>query len=246
MRLTDEGRRYALRIVRTHRLWERYLAEETGVTEAEWHSEAEYREHVLSPDEANLLAEQMGNPRYDPHGDPIPTSSGDIIPPKGQPLLELPVGELGMIVHVEDEPESVYAQLVAEGLRPRMQVRVTEVSPERICFWADGEEYVLAPVVAANISAVLLPKEQEMVGPFETLASLKLGEKGSVLNLSRACRGLERRRLMDLGIVPGTIVEAEMKSASGDPTAYRVRGSLVALRKEQADQIHITRQTEAA
>ena len=50
---------------------------------------------------------------------------------------------------------------------------------------------------------------------------------------------------MDLGIVPGTVIEAEMKSPGGDPTAYRIRGAMIALRKEQANQIHIARQTEA-
>jgi len=51
---------------------------------------------------------------------------------------------------------------------------------------------------------------------------------------------MERQRLMDLGIVPGTSIAAEMSSPAGDPVAYRVRGSLVALRREQAAQIQIT------
>ncbi|RME45954.1 MAG: ferrous iron transport protein A [Caldilineae bacterium] len=62
--------------------------------------------------------------------------------------------------------------------------------------------------------------------------------------MTRACRGAERRRLMDLGILPGTLIRAEMVSPSGDPTAYRIRGALIALRKEQADRIYITRATE--
>ena len=51
--------------------------------------------------------------------------------------------------------------------------------------------------------------------------------------------GLERRRLMDLGILPGTHIEVEMKSPMGDPTAYLVRGALIALRREQARQIEV-------
>jgi Fe2+ transport system protein FeoA len=51
---------------------------------------------------------------------------------------------------------------------------------------------------------------------------------------------------MDLGVLPGTDILAEMTSAGGDPTAYRVRGSLVALREDQARQIQISREGEAA
>jgi Fe2+ transport system protein FeoA len=47
---------------------------------------------------------------------------------------------------------------------------------------------------------------------------------------------------MDLGIVPGTLIESEMRSAAGDPTAYRVRGASIALRRKQAGQIHIRRE----
>ncbi len=246
VRLTPEGREYALRIIRAHRLWERYLSDETGLSEAEWHKEAERREHAISADEADALAAQMGNPSYDPHGDPIPTSSGDIPPPSGQPLTALPVGQLATIVHLEDEPDAVYAQLVAESLHPGMRVQVTEVSPERIRFWGDGDEHVLAPVVAANISVVSLPSDQVMQGPFETLSMLQPGEKAMVVGISPSCRGLERRRLMDLGILPGTQIEAEMKSPAGDPTAYRIRGALIALRQEQASLIHISRLKQEA
>ncbi|MCB0153338.1 MAG: ferrous iron transport protein A [Anaerolineae bacterium] len=57
-------------------------------------------------------------------------------------------------------------------------------------------------------------------------------------------RGAERRRFMDLGILPGTVITAEMISPSGDPTAYRVRGAVIGLRREQANLIQITRNVE--
>jgi DtxR family Mn-dependent transcriptional regulator len=59
------------------------------------------------------------------------------------------------------------------------------------------------------------------------------------VGLSPACRGQERRRLLDLGFVPGTPVEVDMVSPAGDPIAYRERGSVVALRREQADLIRV-------
>ena len=239
--LTTEGRNYALRIVRIHRLWERYLSDETGFEPAVWHQEAELREHTTSKDEAEKLAARMGHPRYDPHGDPIPTSGGEILPPAGKSLIDMPVNQFGEIVHIEDEPEAVYAQLVAEGLHPGMQVRVLDSSPQRIRFEANAEEYVLAPVVAANLSILPLPQETEVVGPFERLASLSPGQSGKVVSILPTMRPRERRRMLDLGLIPGTEVSAELRSASGDPTGYRIRGAVIALRLEQAEQIQIER-----
>jgi len=246
-RLTPAGRDYALHIIRAHRLWERYLADETGFAESEWHDQAERFEHLLSLADADALAAQLGRPTHDPHGDPIPTTDGELVPHGGQPLTAMAVDEPVRIVHLEDEPATVYAQLVAEGLHPGMEARLTEVSPHRVCFWADGDDHVLAPIVAANISVLPLPpmeQETEPGGPCERLTCLEPGEKGEVTGISRACRGPERRRLMDLGVLPGTVIEAEMRSPSGDPTAYRIRGAIIALRREQASLINITRQEE--
>lgn len=240
-RLTGEGRKYALRVVRIHRLWERYLSEETGLAPDAWHHEAERLEHTTSPEEAEALSASLGHPRFDPHGDPIPTAGGDIAPPRGRPLTELEVGELAEIIHVEDEPDAIYAQLVAEGLYPGMRVRVNESTPQRIAFEADAEEHVLAPVLAANLSVLPLPKEVEMEGPFERLSSLDPGDRARVVALSPVLRGAERRRLLDLGLIPGTEVAAEIESPGGDPVGYRVRGAVIALRREQAAQVKVER-----
>ncbi len=239
-RLSADGRSDALRVVRIHRLWERYLSDETGFDATEWHAEADAREHSTSAQEADSLAVKMGEPRYDPHGDPIPTAEGEIAPQRGKPLSELVAGEVAEIVHVEDEPASVYAQLVAECLYPGMRVRVLEKTPRRVRFEGDAEEHVLAPVLAANLTVIVHRGEAEIEETPRNLSVLELGEAAQVTGISALCRGLERRRLLDLGIVPGTVVEAELASPSGDPTAYRVRGALVALRREQADLIHIT------
>jgi DtxR family Mn-dependent transcriptional regulator len=241
IQLTPKGRDYALHIIRAHRLWERYLADETGFAEVEWHDQADRREHNLSPAEADALSAQLGHPTYDPHGDPIPAASGELVLPARQPLTTLAIDEQARIVHLEDEPEAVYAQLVAERLHPGQEIRLLEHSPQRVRFWAGGDEHVLAPILAANISVTPLPPEPVIEDTCaERLSSLKPGQRAYVLNISQACRGLERRRFMDLGILPGTLIEAEMTSPSSDPTAYRVRGALIALRQEQADMINIT------
>ena len=82
--LTKDGKSYALRVIRIHRLWENYLAEETGVGEVDWHDEAEKVEHKLTQQDADELAARMGNPKFDPHGDPIPDTHGNILENKGK------------------------------------------------------------------------------------------------------------------------------------------------------------------
>lgn len=240
-RLTAEGRSEALRVVRIHRLLERYLADETGFGAADWHAEADYREHAVSPQQADALAARLGEPRFDPHGDPIPTADGEVVPLRGRPLTDLAAGTLARVVHVEDEPAAVYAQLVAEGLHPGTSLRVLEVTPRRLRIEVGGEERVLAPVVAANLSVVPLAANEEsaVTAVGERLSALAPGEKGRVTGIAAPCYGAERRRFLDLGLVPGTVVEAELRSPSGDPTAYRVRGAAIALRREQADLIQI-------
>ncbi len=243
--LTSTGQEYALQIVRAHRLWERYLADETGFDESEWHNIADQHEHSLSPAEVEALSARLGHPTHDPHGDPIPTAKGHFVPHGGHLLTTLKNGTSARIVHLEDEPPIVYAQLVAEGLYPGMEIRLTEQSAQRVCFWADGKEHVLAPIVAGNISVLPL-KETVEIDHQERLSSLKIGQTGRVVSISPACRGAERRRFMDLGILPGTLVKAEMVSPSGDPTAYLVRQTLIGLRKEQANFINITTNNKEA
>ena len=238
--LTAKGHEYALHIIRAHRLWERYLADETGYASEAWHDQADWAEHSLSPEMVDALADELGNPTHDPHGDPIPNAAGQMVPHGGQPLTKVQVDTPVRIVHLEDEPEAIYAQLVAEGLSPGMEGRLLERTPDRLRFWANGDDHVLAPIVAANISVVPVTTTAEPLMPDETaLSSLKPGERGEVIGISRASRGNERRRFLDLGIVPGTIIEAELVGPGGDPTGYRIRDALIAFRQEQADMIRI-------
>jgi len=244
LKLTPQGRDYALHIIRAHRLWERYLADKTGYPEADWHSQSERREHLLSPADAEALSNELGHPRYDPHGDPIPTAEGELVAIERHPLPNYPLDQPGRIVHLEDEPEVVYAQLVAEGLHPGMPIRVIESAPQRIIFWANGDEHILAPIVAANISVSPMPVEEALEPvSYEHLDDLKSGESAQVISISQTIRRAERRRLMDLGVLPGTVITAELDSPAGELTAYQVRGALIGLRDEQAALINVSRGT---
>ncbi len=242
--LTTEGRSYAIRVVRIHRLWERYLADNTSVAENEWHSIAEEREHETTIEDANRLAARLGNPLVDPHGDPIPNADGEVLAKEGISLNNLEEGKYARIIHIEDEPKEVYAQLTAQGLYPGMQIYVLQSSKDKIRFEADGEECVLAPVLASNLTVLPFSEKESVQESFENLSSLQIDEAATVLGISNAMRGQQRRRMLDFGIVPGTVVHARLKSLKGDPAAYEVRGALIALRKNQSDLIHIKKLKE--
>ena len=237
--LTGNGRSYALRVIRVHRLWERYLADNTSVEETEWHSLAEDKEHHISDEDVKHLAAKLGNPLRDPHGDPIPSESGDIPKQRGVHLNDLEEGKFASVIHIEDEPKEIFAQLSAQGIYPGMQIRIIENQKERIKFEANGEECVLAPVFAANITVVPLAEKEKAQESFESLSTINLGEEVVVVGLSHALRGQQRRRMLDFGIVPGTKIKALLRSLGGDPTAYEIRGTTIALRKNQSDNIYI-------
>jgi len=243
--LSDEGRAYALRVLRTHRLWERYLADRTGVPPADWHPDAEFREHTLSAAEAEALSARLGHPRYDPHGDPIPTARGEMPPMAGVPLAALAPGDVAEIAHVEDEPAEVYDRLLEAGLHPQVRIRMLEAEGGRIRFQAAGREHALEPVVAAGVTVEPLEASAAPDPSVTTLATIRQGESARVVGLSRACRGPQRRRLLDLGVVPGTRISARLTAAGGDPVAYEIRGALIALRREQAEWIRVRRENGA-
>ena len=95
---------------------------------------------------------------------------------------------------------------------------------------------ILAPIVAANIS-VRAAEVDETVLEGYPLVDLQPGGQAQIVGITPTIRGLERRRLLDLGILPGTVIVAEYESPQRDPTAYRVRDSLIALRDDQAQSI---------
>jgi len=242
--LTDLGRESALRLVRTHRLWERYLADRTGVPAGEWHEEAERMEHTLTPEETDALASRLGHPAWDPHGDPIPTPSGELPEVERVTLAGVAPGHTVEIIHLEDEPREIYDALLADGFGLGSRLDVIDRSDRTVRVRARGREWSLAGVVARNVSVRVLPAGETADQHVDTLLDLEPGEMGVVVDVSPACQGSQRRRLLDLGVVKGTEIRPELVSAAGDPVAYRIRGALIALRREQADWIRIRRQAE--
>ncbi len=236
VRLTEKGRTRALGVIRRHRLYERYLADETGVQATDWHIVADKTEHRLSAQEVETLAHRLGEPLYDPHGDPIPPVAGTMPSQRGGPLQTAPPGATVMVVHIEDEPLAVYRDLLSKGLQPGVRLRVVERTQRSVVVDHRGVQETLPLVVASNVTVVSAPPEPRGLA---TLNSLRIGSSARVVGIDEACRGLQRRRMLDLGLVPGTVVTSELLSPGGDPVAYRIRGSLVALRHAQASLILI-------
>jgi DtxR family Mn-dependent transcriptional regulator len=232
--LTPDGERLALQVVRAHRLLERYFADEARLPLRDIHAAAERKEHSLSAADIERLSARLGHPTLDPHGDPIPTREGTVPPASGTPATSWNVGTLGRIVHLEDEPEISFAQIIAEGLRVGQTVRVIESSPDRVVM-SDGEnEFRLAPAVAANVFLGSAPALPERV---LRLTDLKDDERAEVVGLDEACQGFSRRRLMDLGFTDGAAIRPALRTFVSDPRAYEVRGTLIALRSDQASQV---------
>jgi DtxR family transcriptional regulator, Mn-dependent transcriptional regulator len=233
--LTHEGERVARQIVRAHRLLERYFADEARLPLRDVHAAAERQEHTLTPEQVDALAASLGHPRQDPHGDPIPGRDGDLSPAGDTPVTAWPASQFGRITHLEDEPPLAFAQILAEGLKIGQIVRIVESNPERIVL-TDGEnEFRLAPAVAANV--FLAPAAAPAASGLIRLADLPDGQAGHVIALDPACQGFSRRRLMDLGFTPGAVIEPALRNFAGDPRGYRVRGTLVALRRDQSRQV---------
>jgi DtxR family Mn-dependent transcriptional regulator len=233
--LTPEGERVARQVVRAHRLLERYFADEARLPLRQIHAAAERGEHALTPAQVDALAASLGHPRQDPHGDPIPGRDGEIAPAGDTPLTAWPLEQFGRITHLEDEPPLAYAQILAEGLRIGQVIKLVESGPQRVVL-TDGEnEYRLAPAVASNV--FVSPAPAWAASGLVTLADLDEGQTGEVVALDESCQGFSRRRLMDLGFTPGARLQPSLSTFAKDPRAYRVRGTLVALRADQARQV---------
>jgi DtxR family Mn-dependent transcriptional regulator len=237
--LTPEGERWALHIVRAHRLWERYLADEARMPLSQIHGEANRREHAMSSTDLDAMEAALGFPTTDPHGDPIPTSDGQVHRQEAIPITNCESGKIGRIVHLEDEPVIAYEQILAAGLRLGQVIRILSKSPQ-VYILSDGEnEYRLAPSVAINVQIAPIPESELTHEKPIPLWQLKDFQKAEIVMLDEAVQGFTRRRFLDLGLTPGSLIYPELKNFFNDPRGYRIRGTLIALRKDQAGMIWV-------
>jgi DtxR family Mn-dependent transcriptional regulator len=127
--LTEDGRRVALEVMRHHRLLELYLVKSLGVPWDRVHQEAEVLEHVLSEELEELIAAKLGDPKYDPHGDPIPTRELTIEEGTTQTLQSLEPGARATFVRVSDSDPEMLRFLAERGIAPGDRFEVVEKQP---------------------------------------------------------------------------------------------------------------------
>ncbi len=129
VRLTDEGRRVALEVIRHHRLIELFLADVLGMPWDRVHAEAEVLEHVISEELEELIAAKLGDPTLDPHGSPIPTEDFAIAAQATRALEDLEPGDTGRLVRVSDADPAMLRYLAELGIAPGDEFDVVARQP---------------------------------------------------------------------------------------------------------------------
>ncbi len=129
VQLTPQGRRAALRMIRRHRILEVYLTQQLGYDWDGVHDEAERLEHAVSDTLIERMAGALGDPRYDPHGEPIPTAAGDIEEADLLSLADARVGAVLELRQVGTQDPARLRYLAEQGLTPGTRLTVTERQP---------------------------------------------------------------------------------------------------------------------
>lgn len=128
VRLTEEGEKVALKVIRKHRLWEVFLVDKLGFGWDEVHDIAEELEHIPSDRLVEKLASYLGNPQFDPHGDPIPDAKGNMPEPDYVKLSELPAGSTAILMGVLEHAPSFLQHLDRSGLTLGCSIFIKEVN----------------------------------------------------------------------------------------------------------------------
>jgi DtxR family Mn-dependent transcriptional regulator len=129
VKLTDAGEKIALEIVRYHRLLELYLKEELGYSLDKVHEEACRMEHVISSEFAEKINKILGNPKFDPHGHPIPSITGEIQYSTAKSLTDFPNGSKLIIKNLFDEDPKLLAYLEELNLMPNVALTIVSKEP---------------------------------------------------------------------------------------------------------------------
>jgi DtxR family Mn-dependent transcriptional regulator len=153
VKLTEKGRKLALKIIRRHRLAERLL---TDILHLDWskvHDEACKLEHNLSENVVKPLEKALGNPKTCPHGNPIPSEQGEMKEAKSELLTSLNLGESGIITKITEEKQDLLQYLATLGLVPNASVEIKEKAPFNgpIIVKTMGASYALGRNIASVI-----------------------------------------------------------------------------------------------
>lgn len=155
VRLTEAGRLTALKMIRRHRLIERYLVEKLSYNWDEVHKEAEILEHAMSAKLERRIDAALGYPKFDPHGDPIPDANLEMPYVKQISLTELEIGQSGRVIRVPNEDPQILRFLGKCGLHPGARVKLIARTPYdqtmRVKILDADDEAVVGPSLGSKI-----------------------------------------------------------------------------------------------
>jgi DtxR family transcriptional regulator, Mn-dependent transcriptional regulator len=153
VRLTKAGELEGARLVRRHRLSERFLVDVLAMPWDAVHDEACRLEHAMSPEVEARLAAQLGNPETCPHGHAIPTEDGTLPDRKLHPLADLGAGESATIGAIAEEASDFLRYLASLGLLPDADVKVESIAPfgGPLLVRVGGAQYALGREIAGKI-----------------------------------------------------------------------------------------------
>ncbi|MEM3703639.1 MAG: metal-dependent transcriptional regulator [Candidatus Bathyarchaeia archaeon] len=144
VRLTAEGERLALNIIRRHRLAERLL---TDILEAGWsdvHESACRLEHALTNDVLSLLEKRLGYPKFCPHGNPIPTENGEMSDVKCYPLVEAIMNQICIVVKIVNEKRDMLLTLASKGIKPDTPIHIVKKEEKSLVLCVAGREQTIS------------------------------------------------------------------------------------------------------
>lgn len=248
--LTSEGEQLAARILRRHRLWEVFLVEHLQMTWEQAHEAACRLEHTTPDEVMERLGIFLGHPRVNPEGEPIPPRSGifSLAPPR--PLAEMEVGQRGYFVQCTAD-EAACAFLADQRLKPGAPLQVLAIAPQGLLVEVGGRRVALSRSLAIALqvepdgkragdelpSSRQLPKDEEkgtelIQIPLDRLA---VGQRGVIVKVGGERR--LRRRLLEMGVVPGETIAVKRVAPLGDPVELIVKGYHLSLRRSEASRI---------
>lgn len=229
LHLTEKGRKRASELVRIHRLWEKYLVEYEGMPPDAVHEEAHRREHTTSAAEAARLDAELGYPAWDPHGHVIPNPGSGVPDAGGSPLRTSPTGQSFRVLHVDDSPPALFAQLSVMGFVPGTEIQVTSNEANRLAVEVNEQSVQLAASAADHVHVAPVPTRPVPMGELPPRSRARVVElKGT---------GRHQRRMLDMGLVPGAEVDVIRLAPLGDPVEYRVKSTNISMRRSDANTV---------
>lgn len=152
--LTKSGQEIALEVIRHHRLVELYLIEALGFSWDEVHEQADILEHVISEKLEERIAAALNYPKFDPHGDPIPSKEGVVEDTDFVPLATLPIHSVATIARIPDDADSRLLRYLGDlGLIPGNRITVLDAAPfdGPLTIICDGESKIIGYNVAKSV-----------------------------------------------------------------------------------------------